>query len=143
MSRYQGLTVRHFDRHDLDLPAEVVIAPEHAEQVHFTSVSGGVVDATTIKATVRDVSRGGMGLETPLFLPRMTKATVRIWLKAGGAGERVVERGIRIRRAAMVSEAPSYLLGAQFIAREGESDADLEDLLRLADAHGGAGEAAA
>jgi hypothetical protein len=43
----------------------------------------------------------------------------------------------------MVSEAPSYLLGAQFIAREGDSDADLEDLLRLADAHGGAGEAAA
>ncbi len=143
MPRYEGLTVRHFDRHALDVPAELVIAPEHGEQVRLTTVSAGVSDPRTLKVTVRDISRGGLGMESAIFLPRMTKAAIRIWVQQPGCERRAVERMIRLRRASMCSEQPTYLLGAQFIARDGDDDSDLDDLLRLAEEHHGPKEDAA
>lgn len=135
MSSYQGLTVRHHDRHELDVPAELIIAPEHVEQVRFTGVSAGAVNATTLSVKVRDMSRGGVGLESPIYLPRMTKAVVRMWLGSADSAQQCVERLVRVRRCLMASESPSYMLGTQFISREGEEESELEELLRLAGRH--------
>ncbi len=132
MSNYQGLTVRHHDRHELDLKAELVIDPEHVEQVCFTSSHAAVVNATTIQVRVRDVSRGGIGVESPIYLPRMVKATVRLLLDGTSQPEGPLQRTIRVRRCSMVNESPAYLLGTQFIAQDGETEADLERLLTLA-----------
>jgi PilZ domain len=146
MSNYQGLTVRHHDRHELDLKAELVIDPAHVEQVRFTATHAAVVNAATIQVRVRDVSRGGVGVESPIYLPRMTKATVRLFLddplQAGNAGT-PLQRTVRICRCAMINESPAYLLGTQFIAQDGETEADLERLLILAHGPHRTGEEAA
>jgi hypothetical protein len=135
MSEYQGLTVRHHDRHTLSLRAELIIVSAQRGHVRLGTKHASASNDHTLRVVVRDASRGGLGVESEVFLPRMTQATVRVYADAD-ATRLLLEREVRVRRTVMATEQPSYALGLQFIGEE--EGADIIARLSEAGASGGA-----
>ena len=65
-----GLSVRQHEREKIRLPIEFIVCDEHREQVRFSS-SSSAGRPHVIKGMVTDISRGGLGFDSYLFLPRM------------------------------------------------------------------------
>lgn len=137
MPQYQGLTVRHFDRHTLSLHADLKIKSAQRGHVRLGTKRACVLNDHTLRVIVRDASRGGLGVESEVLLPRMTHATVRVYSDAEMAVV-LLEREVRVRRTVMASEQPSYALGLQFIG-----DDEGEDVIRRLSEAGASGGAAA
>ena len=122
MPQTSGLTVRQHERVSLNLGAEFVIGDEMRSQVRF-SPSAGTPNDSSLRASVLDISPGGMGLMVSNFIPRMCRGTVRLYSvtpsSTGALGEPVYEpifeHKVQVRRVYMASHDPKYVLGVSFL----------------------------
>ena len=110
MSVEKDLMVRRHERHELVLPAILSVAPEHKSLVRFNP---SICERDGwVPATLTDISPGGLGLITHVFIPRMSLVRVRIMR---GEGERqVLDVKVRLQRVCMTDRRPAYLLGTAF-----------------------------
>jgi len=109
------------------MAARFCIAPVHAGLVRLSTGSGardGWIDSGVV-----DLSSGGVGLITPVFVPRRCLITVRIRADDSPDGPALVEVGARVQRIVMTDRRPAYLLGTAFEGMNAESARALESLL--------------
>lgn len=123
MSKKSGLTTRQFERAEVDLDVEFVIAPEHHAQVHF-SANSPAVSADTVRGRTTDISSGGVGITSPIYVPRMCEGTLRIVMpsteeQSDSQSQRVMfEHAAKIRRVSMNEPNGQYALGVAFIQQD-------------------------
>ncbi len=107
--------------------AEISISPTQSSLVKFASAAGA--REGWLEADVLDVSSGGLGLVTRLFIPRRALARVRLYTNDGGT-ESVLECQVRVQRVIMTDRRPAYLLGTSF---ESLTAAEIQALDQLLD----------
>jgi len=130
MSKTSTLRTRRFNRATIDLPVELEVAPNHHDQVRF-STSSDALSAHRIRGRAIDLSSGGMGLELAQFLPRGCEAVIRILADDSAAehGEEcLLTQAIKFRRIYLRTGSPSstlgdrgsqiYLAGVEFIGSD-------------------------
>ena len=109
------------------MAARFCIAPEHAPLVRLSTGSGareGWIDAGVV-----DVSSGGIGLVTPVFVPRRCLITIRIRQDEAPDAPTILEIGARVQRIVMTDRRPAYLVGTAFEGLTAESARAVESLL--------------
>jgi hypothetical protein len=109
---------RLFVRHQTRYEAAVEVHPDHAEQFRL-SFTG-----TQSNLAVTDVSKGGLGLWSPIFMPKNLRVTLTIANFGGGGGKHGIALKIRgiVRRTSMIDHKPSYQLGLQFVDPAGRDE---------------------
>ncbi|MCL4219894.1 MAG: PilZ domain-containing protein [Phycisphaerales bacterium] len=111
MTTEKDLIVRRFERHELVLPAILSVAPEHQALVRFNP---SICERDGwIPATLADISPGGLGLITQVFIPRMSLMRVRVM--RGEDERQVLDVKVRLQRICMTDRRPAYLLGTAFV----------------------------
>lgn len=119
MAQQSDLTVRLYQRENIQLPVEFVVSEDHREQVRFTPNSTAT-SRHTILGTAIDVSRGGMGMMVGEFLPRMCEGVIRVFRQGTGGmseearGEPLIEAPVKVRRVLLTSHDPTYSVGMSF-----------------------------
>ncbi|MEW6253222.1 MAG: PilZ domain-containing protein [Planctomycetota bacterium] len=102
---------RQFERHSVDVPAQLVIAAESQGQITFQG-------AAAVAARITDISGGGAHVITTTFVPRTAQVLLEIPPGAAGtaAGPTVPAGRIRCRVIAvqMLDAEPRYGLGLRF-----------------------------
>ncbi len=118
---------RLFVRHETRYEAAVEIHPDHVEQFRLTFPD------TQSDMAVIDVSKGGLGLRSPIFMPKNLRVTLTIANFGASDGKQGLTLKIRsiIRRCIMLDHKPTYQLGLQFIDPAGRD----EQLLVAAGTH--------
>lgn len=111
--RTSGLTVRQHERATLGLRAEFEVADHHRDQVRFNPATSGT-GAFVVMATALDVSPGGIGLRSPLFVPRNCEGVVRV-LAPGTGNDIIFEHDVKVRRARLDGSDEGYFLGTAFL----------------------------
>lgn len=81
-----------------------------------------------LEVDVVDLSHGGMGLISLVFLPRRTLLTVRVFSPQGDGAE-ILQCPVRIQRVCMTDRRPAYLLGTSFEQMSPERRSKLDELL--------------
>jgi c-di-GMP-binding flagellar brake protein YcgR len=122
MAQTSGLTVRNFQRNQIDLPAEFVIADAHRTQVRFSGSSASL-DQHTLRGRAVDISPGGVGLQFSQFLPRMCEGEVRIFnpapigTKPDGSPSYAVAftQPVKVRRVFQAGPEPTYFVGTSYL----------------------------
>jgi len=116
-----GLTTRHFERREIDLPMEFAVAEPQRDQVRFSPRSGAA-SAYAVAGRAVDVSPGGLGVRIQQFIPRMAEGVLRVFESepagaSAGAPRRAVafEHRVKVRRIVMCGHEPTYLVGVAFI----------------------------
>lgn len=131
-----GLTVRYYERREIDLPVEFIVSDEHRDQVRFSSGSA-TKGPHSVLATTIDISSGGLGIRTRQFIPRMCEGSLRI-LDPRPVGTRsdgtaihqvAFEHYVKVRRVSMTSHEPAYFVGVSFIDPEPDLEARIAKLL--------------
>lgn len=124
MTEENDLMVRRFERHELVLPAILSVAPEHQSLVRFNP---SICERDGwIPATLADISPGGLGLITGVFIPRMSLVRVRI---LRGQDERqVLDVKVRMQRICMTDRRPAYLLGTAFVELNDEQKGVIQSI---------------
>jgi c-di-GMP-binding flagellar brake protein YcgR len=120
-----GLTVRQYEREQLEMPVEFIVSDEHAQQIKFSS-SSSAAGPHTVKGTVRDISPGGMGFYCKQFLPRMSHGMVRVY---GPQSDVIFQHRVMVRRVRVLDREPSYALGLAFIEPPPGIEQTIETLL--------------
>lgn len=128
-----GLSVRQHERESIRLPVEFIVCDEHREQVRFSS-SSTAGSPHVIQGTVNDISRGGLGFDCQLYLPRMCEGKVRIFDGATTASQiepepprqPILEARVKIKRVLLQGHDPSYQIGMAFLA----PPENIEELIR-------------
>lgn len=123
----RDMLVRRNTRIDIALPARLAIADAHAQQVRFGPLTGALHG--WIDADVVDVSAGGVGMISPVFVPRRTLVRVEILDGRNAAGEAMLKCVARVQRVIMTDRRPAYFLGAAFEETNHDSDVALEAFL--------------
>lgn len=123
MESQQSLVLRRSARHDVALRARVTIAPDHAPFVRFSA--GAAERQGGLLVDLVDLSTGGCGLLTGVFMPRHVLIDIQIYGLGGEGQEQVVEVRGRAQRVIMTDRRPAYLIGTAF---EEMSDARAERL---------------
>lgn len=129
-----NLVVRQHERHACAFDVSLASRTENVVLAQAVGV-GGVRGATvSLSAALVDLSLGGLGLQSEVYLPKRSQVLVRLELP-----ERVVEAGesptlealVSVQRAVMSDRRPSYYLGTAFVDPQGVGRAFSERLLRL------------
>lgn len=123
-SAASDLVVRGSDRYQCDLPGSLAVAPAHAKVVRpdkSAPGAGGPVDVRIV-----DLSSGGAGVSSALFLPQGSRLTLRLTPPAGSP--LVVE--VRVQRVMMLDRKPTYYLGTAFEGVPPDSAQVIAALLR-------------
>jgi PilZ domain-containing protein len=109
---------RLFVRHETRYEAAVDVHPDHAEQFRLS-----FPDTQSILAVI-DVSKGGLGLSSPVFMPKNLRITLTIADFGAPAGKHGVALRIRgiVRRCVMFDHKPTYQLGLQFVDPAGRDE---------------------
>ena len=139
MSQTSGLSIRRHARERVELPVQFVVDESHRPQVRFSSRSTAV-DRHTIRGTATDLSRGGLGIECTLYVPRMCEGTVRIYdptpVGTGGDGLPIYEirfqHAVKVRRVSMASHDPTFAIGVAFIDAPPDIEQRVAELLEMA-----------
>lgn len=132
------LVVRQHERHTCSLPAHGGVDVAHAEQVNLAvQIAGGA--AGEFVCTLTDVSHGGLGLRTTVFVPKTTRVQLRVALADGGPP---VEIALRVMRVAMVDRTPTFNLGTSFLQPQSIIAAALTRLIAAAQSQASATAAA-
>ncbi|MCA9294027.1 MAG: hypothetical protein KDA20_09460 [Phycisphaerales bacterium] len=127
MAGESGLTVRRFERHELQLEALVDIDEASKEIVRFSPESGV---SGMIRAQVRDVGEGGLSVALPVFVPRRTCLRVRI-LEAGQTLDApALDAHVRVMRLRMEGAKPTYIAGCAFVQRTQALTEQVQALLK-------------
>jgi hypothetical protein len=101
----ETLVVRQHERRQCAHRAYVRVESEGVTLGEAFDRGGGWVPVT-----VTDVSEGGLGIRTGVFLPKRCRVSIRLEEEgAGVAGVRLV-----VRRAVMLDRGPTYYLGLSF-----------------------------
>lgn len=115
MSSPRALTIRQFNRLELDLPLILRVADEHAQQVMFSRTSGTVEGQ--VKGRAVDLSSGGLGAVTDWFLPRMCEGEVTVLTNGDGdePGGVLMSQRVKVRRVSPTASGDTYALGLAFL----------------------------
>lgn len=130
MSGDQGLVIRRSTRYDVVIPSRVCIAPAHAGLVKL-SASSGVRDGW-LDLDVVDFSSGGVGILSPVFLPRGCLLAIRLLSPgdADAADLTLLEVVVRVQRVVMTDRRPAYLMGTAFEDLTAKTVTEIEALLK-------------
>lgn len=109
------------------MSARVAIAPEHAALVRFSTGSGA--RDGWIEAGVVDVSNGGVGLMTTVFIPRRCRVILRLRADDAPDAPVLLEAGARVMRIVMTDRRPAYLVGTSFEGLSPETASALDALM--------------
>jgi hypothetical protein len=118
------LAVRRNERHDVALRGRFRIAESHASVIRLAKASG--VRDGAIEADVVDLSGGGLGLLTPVFLPKRVKIECAVLLPS--SAEVFACTGI-VTRVVMTDRRPMYLIGLNFEEMSDKARGQLSELL--------------
>lgn len=131
------LVVRQHERRSCRLESSLRVATEHA---HVVALSRSVGDGTgSINATVVDVSNGGAGVETAVFLPRGTSVNLTV---RTGPGNETIALPSRVQRVTMISREPRYYMGLAYAGDQASRSKTIGVLLERAEGvHSGEGAA--
>ncbi len=108
----ERLAVRRHSRRECDLAARLCIDDLHEAQVVF---SNAVAEADgSLPLRIVDCSEGGLGLRSPVYVPRGAQVVVEVTLD--GADKSVQHRiQLRVQRSVMVDREPAYYLGTSLV----------------------------
>lgn len=130
-----GISIRKSARFEIVLPVRLKLSPKQAIRVAFRSDPGlpsaaqDSPDAGFIEGDLIDISRGGVGIMTPNFLPKGCRAEVRICALDADTSRPLLVSTVRVQRAFMTDSRPAYLLGAAFVDVDAVFEHDLQLLL--------------
>jgi c-di-GMP-binding flagellar brake protein YcgR len=108
---------RQFARHEVAYDAVIEPHADHADQFCLS-----LPDAQSGLAVV-DVSAGGVGLRSGIYVPRNMRMTLHV-SGVGRSGEVLRIKAIA-RRCRMVDHKPTYLVGLQFADADGPDEQTL------------------
>lgn len=110
LPKTDNLVVRQHERVRCALSAEATVAPEHAGPIALSPLAAD--GSGNFNPIVVDVSRGGIGLRTKVFLPKQARICVTI---TDPALEAPISATVRVQRVVMTDRAPTYELGTSFV----------------------------
>lgn len=120
--------IRSHSRKHCEVAAELRIDDRDASAVVVASAQ--LTASGAIAVTVFDVSEGGLGLRTNVFLPKGCSVAVKVKCPQKGEGG-VFERLAEVKRITMIDATPTYELGVAF-AGECTGDAGMDHLVAWA-----------
>ncbi len=122
----KSLNTRLYRRRQWAVPVRIQVHPDQAEQLRFSFPN------EQSKASLDDVSEGGMGLFTTTFLPRNARLEVHVSLPAKDNSPAPAPKVFRtvVRRCTMVDVQPTYQIGLQYIDPDRK---EVADLIKLAE----------
>lgn len=127
------LTTRQYERLDIDLPVELVIATIHRDQVSFSSKAESMNDHTVACRTA-DISPGGFGLIARQFIPGMTQGRICVYSPSAIEAdslhrERLLEAIVSVRRVYMTGDPQAYFIGVNFVSPCQELEAAMKRIV--------------
>lgn len=125
----EQLVVRQHERFHCRLGSHLRVGDEVAEQVVLARTMGDGTGA--IEASITDTSRGGLGIESPMFFPRGCRLRVRVKPSTDGAAPDH-DLLVRVQRVSMLDRRPTYYLGVSFTSKGPEHDLAVTLLLEMA-----------
>ncbi len=136
-----GLSVRQHQREKIRLPIEFIVCDEHREQVRFSS-SSSAGRPHVIQGTVSDISRGGLGFDSHLFLPRMCEGKVKIFevensvsqIEPAPPRQPILETRVKIKRVLLQGQDPSYPIGIAFLDPPDNIEEMIQNVFNASDA---------
>ena len=106
----QAMNIRQAQRFDVAFRGRFAVAPASSGAVRFAPSSGardGWIDADFV-----DMSQGGCGFMSPLFVPR--GCHVRLQVLSVDGSKALIDGLACIQRVIMTDRRPAYLVGASF-----------------------------
>lgn len=128
MSSSHDLVVRRTLRHDVVLRGRLSVAGPHTSAVRLGRGSGA--RDNSIEADLVDVSVGGVGFLSTVFLPKRLRVEVQVLDPRSGT-PLLSCRG-RVMRVLMTDRRPMYMLGVEFDDLDQETASRLGRLLEKA-----------
>jgi len=111
MNQQQQNMARQSVRYDVSIRGCASIGPDHLASIHFGAGAGardGWIDLDIV-----DFSSNGVGMISPVYIPRRTQLIVRAY-SFGEKPELVLEVPVRVQRVCMTDRRPAYLIGTAF-----------------------------
>lgn len=105
-----NLVVRQHERLNCALSAEATIAPEHQGPIVLSPLAAD--NTGKFSPIVVDISRGGIGLKSKVFLPKQAHLNVTITDPVVGTP---ISATVRVQRVIMTDRTPTYELGTAFV----------------------------
>ena len=122
-----GLIIRRSVRHEIVLPAQFRVAPEHAEAVRYAK---GVADTDGwIGVDLVDFASGGAGFISTVFVPRGVVLELRIPDPQIPDAEPLIVTRTRTVRVQMTDRRPAYLVGVAYVDPDERAVAQIESML--------------
>lgn len=135
MGTDHGLTVRQFVRHDVGLDAVITLVPPTTAVLRFSAAAQSALCDGGVRATLLDVGDGGLGVRTPLFLPRGATVRVSVFSPDTAPGSPpLLEAEARVQRVTMCGREPIYQLGMAFTTRTPDLVAQISRIRALSPA---------
>lgn len=128
MAGSHDLVVRRTVRHDVVLRGRFSVAAPHASAVRLAKASGSRDGA--VEADIVDLSAGGVGFLSTVFLPKRLLVDVEILAPRSGAP--LLRCRGRVTRTLMTDRRPMYMLGVAFENLDEATTAALATLLEQA-----------
>lgn len=132
MSKNQAVTFRRHARDAVRLTGTFQVGSSHRAQVRITDL-GGAATEEPIGISVVDVSTGGFGWESPVFLPRQCRGAISVYLDDDSEP---FEHEVEVRRVRMQSDGGRYAIGASLVDASEESTRPVVAFLNQRDADG-------
>jgi c-di-GMP-binding flagellar brake protein YcgR len=123
-----AIHARQHERHEISLEARIEPHDTHAEQYRLA-----VPDAQS-GLSVTDVSAGGLGLSSGIFVPKRMKVIIHVAAGKDGVANEVIRVRAIVRRCDMVDHKPTYLIGLQFIDASGKDEQHLVETVNALNA---------
>ncbi|HYE61433.1 MAG TPA: hypothetical protein VD997_05515 [Phycisphaerales bacterium] len=115
-------------RYDVSIRGSAAVAGEHQDNIRFGAGAGardGWVDLDIV-----DFSSNGIGMISPVFIPRRTLLTVRAY-SYGEEPRVILEVPVRVQRVCMTDRRPAYLIGTAFADPGPDASKQVAALLAL------------
>jgi hypothetical protein len=111
----ESLVVRAHERVRCELAGGASVAAEHAAMIVLAS--SAVDGSGSVVSTIVDLSRGGVGFRTKVYLPKQARLIVKITDPAAGATdtEAALTVLVKVMRVMMVDRGPTYEIGTAFV----------------------------
>lgn len=127
------LVVRQHERLLCNLRAHASVAEANASQI---AIARTICDGNgSIEVDIVDCSRGGLGLQSSLFLPRSSQLVVRLIADPAAGIPGDLEVLVRVQRVTMLNRSPTYYMGVSFRVPGPPQTDRVERLMSLASQH--------
>lgn len=122
-----GLIIRRSVRHEIVMPAQVRVAPEHAEGVRYAR---GITDSDGwIQVDLVDFATGGAGFISTVYFPRGVVLELRIPSPNEPNAAPLVVARTRAVRVQMTDRRPAYLIGVAYVDPDETTTAQIDSML--------------